>query len=217
MTRSALLVGATGLVGRELARQLAGSERYTTLTLLLRRIAPELAALPKTQALLVDFGALPELPRADDVYVALGTTIKVAGSQEAFRRVDYEYVVNVAHAAHLAGASRLGLVSALGADAGSRVFYNRVKGEAELAVSALGYESVVIAQPSLLMGDRQALGQPERSGEAWAKRLLGPIVRLIPAGIRPVEAAAVAETLRHAVLDGVPGVRRIPSRDMHRR
>jgi uncharacterized protein YbjT (DUF2867 family) len=107
-------------------------------------------------------------------------------------------------------------VSALGADPSSRVFYNSVKGEAELAVAKLGYESVVIAQPSLLLGDREALGQPSRRGEAWARRVLGPLAGLIPAGIRPVEGAAVAAVLREQVLEAAPGVRRIASRDMHR-
>jgi uncharacterized protein YbjT (DUF2867 family) len=217
-SRSALLAGATGLVGRELARQIAATERYGALRLLLRRSAPELESLPGASALLVDFDALPaELPRADDVYVALGTTIKVAGSEQAFRQVDYDYVLAVARAARSAGAERLGIISALGADPTSRVFYNRVKGEMERDVLSLGYASVVIAQPSLLLGDRESLGQAARGGEAWAKRLLGPVSKLIPAQVRPVEAADVARSLIQGVLEGAAGVTRIASRDMHRR
>lgn len=215
-SRSALLAGATGLVGRRLASQLVAGESYGIVHLLLRRAVPELEG-PKLRPLLVDFEALPELPPVDDVYVALGTTIKVAGSQSAFRRVDYEYVVGVARAARAAGARRLGLVSAHGASTGSLVFYNRVKGEAERAVAELGYDSVVIAQPSLLLGDRSGLGQPERGGEAWAKRLLVPLASVIPAGIRPVHAADVAAALIAGVQKAAPGVHRIPSRDMHRR
>jgi uncharacterized protein YbjT (DUF2867 family) len=109
------------------------------------------------------------------------------------------------------------LVSALGADAKSRVFYNRVKGEAEQAVAELGYESVVIAQPSLLLGNREALGQPARSGEVVARRVLGPLSKLIPAGVRPVEASAVASALLEHVLTTSPGVERIASRWMHPR
>ena len=112
-------------------------------------------------------------PPVDDVFITLGTTIKVAGSQAAFRQVDFAFVVNTARAARVAGATRLAVVSALGADAKSRVFYNRVKGEMEAAIAQLGYKSVVIAQPSLLLGDRAALGQPVRSSEVWAARLLG--------------------------------------------
>lgn len=216
-SRSALLAGATGLVGRELARQISGDARYGSLQLLLRRSAAELEALPRVSALLVDFDALPALPRVDDVYCALGTTIKVAGSQEAFRRVDYDFVLSVARAGWAAGASRLGIISALGADPTSRVFYNRVKGELERDVVSLGYASVVIAQPSLLLGDRESLGQAARGGEVWAKRLLGPISKLIPAQVRPVEAADVARSLMSGVLEGKAGVTRIASRDMHRR
>ena len=222
-SRTALLAGATGLVGRELTRQIAGDAHYATLHLLLRRPVPELESLPKVRALLVDFEALPPLPQADDVYIALGTTIKVAGSEQAFRRVDYDYALNVARAARAAGAQRLGIISALGADPSSRVFYNRVKGELERDVVSLGYESVSIAQPSLLLGDRESLGQAARAGEVWAKRLLSPISKLLPAQVRPVEAADVASALINAVRgtsgsrQSAAGVSRIASRDMHRR
>ena len=214
-SRTALLAGATGLVGRELVKQLVESPRYDQIHILLRRAVPELEGQSKLKLQQVDFDALPELPVVDDVLLALGTTIKVAGSQEAFRRVDYDYVVAVARAARAAGARRLGLVSAMGADVTSRVFYNRVKGEAEQAVSGLGYESVVIAQPSLLMGDREALGQPARSGEKLARRVLGPVLGFIPARVRPVEASAVAAALLEHLLTTPPGVERIPSSWMH--
>jgi uncharacterized protein YbjT (DUF2867 family) len=215
--RSALLAGATGLVGRELARQIAQHDAYSALYLLLRRPVDELGKLPRVRPLLVDFEALPSLPPVNDVYIALGTTIKVAGSREAFRRVDYDYVLNVAKAARAAGAVTLALVSALGADASSRVFYNRVKGELEHDVSSLGYASVVIAQPSLLLGDREALGQAPRAGEQIARRLLGPISKLIPGQVRPVAAADVASALLNGALSPALGVTKISSRDMHRR
>jgi uncharacterized protein YbjT (DUF2867 family) len=215
MTKQALLAGATGLVGRELAAQLGSSSEYGAVHVLVRRAAPELAAMPKLVTHVVSFDALPPVPAVDDVYVALGTTIKVAGSQEAFRRVDYDYVVAVARAARAAGARRLGVVSALGADAKSRVFYNRVKGEMQLAIAELGYESIVIAQPSLLLGDRDALGQPTRSGEVWARRLFDPISALVPAKVRPVRASAVAAALIRGVLTAAAGVSYVENRTMH--
>ena len=160
----------------------------------------------------VDFAALPSgLPATDDVYIALGTTIKVAGSEAAFRAVDFDAVVAVARAGRAAGATRLAVVSALGADARSRVFYNRVKGDMEEAIADLGYDSVAIAQPSLLMGDRTALGQPVRSGEVWATRLLSPVMRFVPAGIRPIAAADVAAALIAAMAAAKPGVRILSS------
>ena len=108
----------------------------------------------------------------------------------------------------------MAVVSALGADPASRVFYNRVKGEMQDAVTLLGYTSVVIAQPSLLLGDRAALGQPSRIGEVWAARLLGPLGRVLPKGIRPIAARAVAAALLAAMLEAQPGVRVLKSGDM---
>jgi len=203
------------LVGRELQQLLLASPHYGFVHSLLRRAAVNSAASPKLRELVVTFDDLSALPACDDVFIALGTTIKVAGSEAAFRRVDYDYVVAVAAAGRQAGAKRLGIVSALGADAHSRVFYNRVKGEMQQAISGLGYESVVIAQPSLLMGDREALGQPTRGGEVWARRLLGPVAGLIPASFRPVHARDVAVALLGTSLRGAPGTTVVPSRDMH--
>lgn len=122
--------------------------------------------------------------------------------------------MNAARAARAAGAQRLAVVSALGADPNSRVFYNRVKGEMQAAVAALGFESVVIAQPSLLIGDREALGQPARSGEVWAARLLRPVMGLVPAAVRPIEARSVAQAMLNAMLDAQPGQRMLSSAQM---
>jgi uncharacterized protein YbjT (DUF2867 family) len=212
--RTALLAGATGLVGRALLDALLSSDRYDRVHVLVRRTSPHVHSAPRLKIHEVDFARLPALPALDDVFIALGTTIRVAGSQEAFRRVDFDFVVNVARAAKAAGASRLGVVSALGADARSRIFYSRMKGEMETAVLQLGYESVVIAQPSLLLGDRAALGQPARSGEVWAMRLLEPIGWLMPRDVRPISAQAVASALIAAVLDSLSGVRVLRSSAM---
>lgn len=212
--RTALLVGGTGLVGRELARAIAEGPDYRELHVLVRRPDAALGALPKVALHVVDFEALGAVPTVDDTYIALGTTIKQAGSQAAFRRVDYDHVVNVARAARAAGAQRLAVVSALGADARARVFYNRVKGEMEAAVSELGYASVVIAQPSLLIGDRGALQQPVRPGEVWAERLLNPVKWLIPANLRPILARDVARSLIAATLVAAPGTRVLASREL---
>ena len=174
----------------------------------------ELRAEPRTQrvALLAgDFTRLPTLPVIDDAFIALGTTLKVAGSEEAFRHVDFDFVLNTARAARAAGATRLAVVSALGADSASRVFYNRVKGDMQAAVAGLGFDSVVFAQPSLLVGDRAALGQPVRAGEVWATRLLGPVLWLVPKGVRPIQAHDVAAAMLRAVAEGQPGVRALSS------
>lgn len=195
--RRALLAGASGLVGRALLARLLADERYSQVHVLLRR-ALALPAHSRQVVHRVDFDRLSSLPAVDDVYIALGSTIREAGSRAAFRRVDFEAVLATARAARAAGASRLLVVSALGADPTSRVFYNRVKGEMEVAVAALDYASVVIARPSLLLGDRAALGQRPRPGERLAQRLLGPLAALLPRSVRPIAADAVARALHEA-------------------
>ena len=207
--RIALLAGSTGLIGRSLLPLLLASARYTQVHALLRR--PALADGPKLRVHVVDFQALPTLPPVDDVFITLGTTIKVAGSQAAFRQVDFDAVVNTARAAKAAGATRLAVVSALGADANSRVFYNRVKGEMQNAVSALGYRSVVIVQPSLLLGDRSTLGQPVRPGEVWGGRLLS----WLPRSVRPIADTQVAQALLRALDAPSPGTTLLRSRDLY--
>jgi uncharacterized protein YbjT (DUF2867 family) len=210
--RTALLAGATGLVGSALLSLLLASKHYRGVHVLLRRAAPDIKVSPKLKVHHVDFAMLPAaFPTVDDVFITLGTTIKVAGSEAAFRQVDFAFVVNTARAARAAGATRLAVVSAVGADAKSRVFYNRVKGEMEAAIAQLGYESIVIAQPSLLLGDRAALGQPVRSLEVRLARLLGPMSWMMPKGVRPIHARAVASALLTAILTAKPGARVLKS------
>ncbi|HEY3244241.1 MAG TPA: NAD(P)H-binding protein [Phycisphaerae bacterium] len=116
-SRTALLAGATGLVGRALLSLLLASKHYRSVHVLLRRTPRDIGASEKPQIHQVDFTRLPApFPTIDDVFIALGTTIKIAGSEAAFRQVDFDFVVNVARAARAAGATRLAVVSALGAD-----------------------------------------------------------------------------------------------------
>lgn len=209
---NALLAGATCLVGREIVRQWPGP-----IHLLVRRAVPAPRAGATVQV--VDFAALPgsiALPRAEAAFCALGTTIKVAGSQAAFRAVDFDAVVAFARGCRAAGVARFGLVSALGASARSGNFYSRVKGEAEDALRALGFDALVIARPSLLLGDRAALGQPERPGERWGERLAGWLGPVIPAGLRPIAAATVARALVTTLPVAPPGVTLLDSAALQR-
>jgi len=191
--RKAILAGATGLVGRELLQGLLADRLVAEVHCLGRR-RPDIQHA-KLKAHVVDFAALPPLPSADEVYLALGTTIKVAGSEQAFRAVDFDANLAVARAALKAGTKRAGLVSAMGARAGSRVFYSRVKGELEDALKALPFDGLVFARPSLLIGDRRALGQPERPGEQLGFALGKALGFLVPANYRPIEATRVAKAL----------------------
>ena len=207
-SRTALLAGATGLIGRVLLNRLLAAVEYRRVTVLVRRPPGDIDAHRKLDIRTVDFAKLPTpFPAVDDVYITLGTTIKTAGSQEAFRQVDFDYVVGIADAARQAGATRLAVVSALGANAHSHVFYNRVKGEMQQAIDGLGYRTVVIAQPSLLVGDRAALGQPVRNTEVLVARLLRPVMGFVPKGVRPIDADDVAAAMLKAMLAGAPGTR----------
>ncbi len=205
-----MLAGASGLVGGHLARLISRDlPPQGQLLLPLRQPHAALQALPK--AVLLPWPLPAVLPPLETALCALGTTLAQAGSQAAFRAVDFDAVLAVARAARAAGARRFGLVSALGADPSSSVFYNRVKGEAEVAIEALGFECLVIAQPSLLLGSRAALGQPLRQGEALAQRLAPALAWAVPLRWRPIEATQVASALWAAVQAAAPGVTRLRS------
>jgi uncharacterized protein YbjT (DUF2867 family) len=198
MTTTALLAGASGLVGRALLAQLLDDDG-ATVHALLRREVGDLPASPRLVRHVIDFARPGVLPHADELYIALGTTIKVAGSTEAFRAVDLHAVVGVARSARDAGIERCAVVSSLGADAQSKVFYNRVKGEMEAALRALRFARLVIARPSLLAGARAALGQAPRIGERLSLALLSPVAALLPASVRPIEAGVVGRAMRLAL------------------
>ncbi len=188
-----MVAGATGLVGQALVKQLLADTDCSHVHALARRAS--LQATPKLTTHVVDFTKLGPLPPVDTLLIALGTTIKLAGSKDAFRAVDFDAVIAVARMAHANGARAVGMVSAMGASANSSVFYSRTKGEVEDAVKSIGFERIVIARPSFIGGDRAALKQADRPGEGLAlvaMRLFGP---LIPSNYRTVDADTIAASL----------------------
>lgn len=210
--RSVLLAGATGLVGREILADLLADRTIEAVHCMGRR--PLAVKHRKLQNHVVDFAALPAFPKVDECYIALGTTIKVAGSQAAFRSIDLDAVVAVAIAAQSAGATKFGVVSAMGANPKSRIFYNRIKGEMEVALVNMELKTLVIARPSLLDGDRVALGQPERASEGVGLMLTRLLRPLLPANYRAILAKDVAQALVRSVQAGKPGVVTLLSGDM---
>ena len=167
----ALIAGASGLVGGECLRLLLLSEDYNQVIALVRQ--PVELAHPKLRQLIVDFANLPELPECAgaDVFSALGTTMKQAGSREAFRKVDFDANLSLASLAAKGGACQFVLVSSVSADAHSSTFYLKVKGELEDALKALSFRSLHIFRPSFLAGDRLGSRQSERVGVAVTRAL----------------------------------------------
>ncbi|HET7464700.1 MAG TPA: NAD(P)H-binding protein [Longimicrobium sp.] len=209
--RTALVLGATGLVGGHCLELLLGDGAWSGVTVVARR--PSGRADARLREVAADFGRLGEAAdafAADDVFCCLGTTIRKAGSQEAFRRVDHDYVVSAAELARRQGATRFLLVTALGADPGSRVFYNRVKGEAERDVTALPFEGVALLRPSLILGERDE----RRSAEALAQKaapLLSPLLFGPLRKYRAIPARAVARAMVRLARERFSGVRVVES------
>lgn len=208
--KSVLLAGATGLVGTELLDQLFADSAFSEIRVIARRPIAYLRH-QKLSIHIVDFDKLDQqagLFTVDEIFWALGTTIKQAGSRENFRAVDFGYAEKAAHLAVKAGVKHFLLVSALGANSASSVFYNRVKGEVEQMVMALPFRRVTIVRPSFLLGLREEF----RRGELIIKQF----ARFAPAQYRAVEARDVARALIGAAKADMPGHRTIESQDIPR-
>jgi uncharacterized protein YbjT (DUF2867 family) len=189
-----LVAGASGLIGQAVLEQLLSRPSVETVALVRRPLG---LVAPNLTECVCDFDRLDVqlLPGADVAFCCLGTTLKVAGSKEAFRRVDFDFIVNFGRAAKKAGVKRFVLLSSAGASPNAKVYYSRVKGETEAAVKDVGFERLVIARPSLLLGDRGRLGQPTRPIESAAQGFLRPLVGIIPLAFRPIRAEVVARAL----------------------
>lgn len=177
--KTALLAGATGLVGNFLLFKLLEAEQYDKVIVLTRKNLP--IKHPKIEVRLVNFDTLghKDTASADDIFCCLGTTIRQAGSKEAFRKVDFTYPYQIAQLARENGASQFLLVSSMGASASSTIFYSRVKGEIEHAIGQLGYPSYTVFRPAMLLGNRKDF----RIGEVIFKGidfLLTPFLLGIP-------------------------------------
>ena len=206
---TAIVAGATGLVGQELIRQLAADGTWGEVRALVRRPLPAELARPPVISVQVDYTRLeppPDWAAADHVFCALGTTMRQAGSAAAFRQIDFDYPLALARVVRSRQARHFLLVSAVGAAPTSRVFYSRVKGEVEAAITALGFPSVTIARPSLLLGSR---GEPR-----WGEQLGKVLGVLAPPRWRPVSAARVARALVQAAKRDAAGVHILENRDL---
>jgi uncharacterized protein YbjT (DUF2867 family) len=191
-SRTALLVGATGLVGNELMELLLNQPGYDLVKVFTRRSLRK--NHPKLEEIVVDFDQLYQYKQhfnVDAVYCCLGTTIKKAGSQDAFRKVDYQYPIELAKLAKEADVENFLIITAMGADSNSKIFYNRVKGEVEKHLQRLQLPSLHIFRPSLLLGDRNEFRLGEKIGiilsPIFSWLLVGPLKKY-----KPIQAKNVA-------------------------
>ena len=204
--RTALIVGATGLVGGHCLQFLLQSDEYEKVIILVRR--PLLMDHQKLEEHVVDFGKLDQdaaFIRANDVYCCLGTTIKAAGSQQEFRKVDFTYTVQTCAIAAKNGADQLLVVTSLGANPNSAIFYNRIKGETEAALSKLPCEASHFFRPSLLLGERKGSRPLEKAGISTLKGIsllmAGPLKKY-----KPIDAKVVAHAMVLVALENRSGV-----------
>ena len=204
-----LLAGATGLVGSQVLQRLLADTRCTAVVAPVRRPLP--LQHPRLSAPLLDFDAPPlQAPwwQVDAAICTLGSTLKQAGSRQAFARIDHGYPLAIARAVKMHGCTVFALNSAMGANPRSRLFYNRVKGELEAALQAQDWPQLTIVRPSLLLGPRREF----RLGE----RLAAPLMRWIPGKYRGIEAAVLARALWRLALEEGEGTRIVESDELRR-
>lgn len=191
--KTALLIGATGMIGKQVLQKLLNAPDYSEIRVLTRR--PLQIRSEKLTEIIFDFDQ-PDasMVKADDVFCCLGTTIKKAGSQEAFKKVDFEYPLTVGRLARENGAEKYIIVTAMGADPKSFVFYNRVKGEVQEALVSLNFDALHIVQPSLLLGHREESRFGEKAGE-FVMKIIGPLLIGGLKKYRAIESSKVATAM----------------------
>ena len=208
--RSVLVLGASGLVGSECLRLLLEDETVSRAVVPTRRPLRGFDS-PKLERHVIDFDQLtenPEIFAVDQIFCAFGTTRRKTPSEDEYRRIDFGFPLAAAQLGAERGVTHYLLVSAVGADSRSRIFYNRLKGELEDALKAIAFRSLTIAQPSVLIGER---AEPRLSEKiAWK---LGFIT---PSKYRPVHGTSVARALVNMARADKPGLHIIPNRDIER-
>ncbi|HYX35688.1 MAG TPA: oxidoreductase [Oligoflexus sp.] len=211
----AVIVGATGLVGGCVIQELLAEPRYTHVTSIGRRSqAPQVKKWTERIGPMSDMDALWSEIQADVAFCCLGTTIRKAGSQEAFAEIDWHLPVRFARVARQKGVKQLHVVSSLGADARSKTFYLQTKGRMEEDLKTLGFETLVIYRPSLLLGEREEK-RPFEHFSAAAYRFVEPYYPRFLQTWKPIDAKDVAQVMVQQSLAGIPGTRIMENRDMH--
>lgn len=196
--KTALVVGASGLIGKHLTNKLLASNYYLKVKVIVRK--PLNIIHPKLEQLVMDFDNLDASKIvADDIFCCLGTTMKQAGSKDAFYKVDFTYPLNFAKAGLANGAKQFLLVSSMGADEKSMVYYSRVKGKVEKALSDLRYPTLIILRPSMLAGEREN----PRMGEKIGKVFMDFFSPLIPNNFKVISGEKVAQAMLNLAQKGI--------------
>lgn len=206
--RTALIIGASGLTGQVLVQLLLADSLYSSITIYVRKQVS--ISHPKLKQQIVNYEKLDSAVEADDVFCCLGTTIKKAGSQQAFRQVDLVYPQKVAELQKAGGSKRFLLISAVGADDQSGIFYSKTKGQVEKAIIVLQYACTCIFRPSLIMGERSE----RRIGESIAMffaKIIGPVLVGPLRKYQPVTALSIAKSMQDAALRFEDGIHIITS------
>jgi uncharacterized protein YbjT (DUF2867 family) len=216
MIRNALIAGATGLTGHDLVKLLLKSEYYNSLHIIGRR--PYELEHPKIRSYVVDFENFHDFKTEGiihDVYICLGTTIKKAGSKQAFRKVDLEYVRNIGEWAVSHKVEKIAVISSMGANASSANFYLRTKGEMELCLTDMNFSHIIILRPSLLLGKRHEF----RFAEHLSSLLMKPFMGLMRGRLikyKPVETRIVAEAMFKSTVQADERFIILKNTDIHR-
>lgn len=207
--KTALIVGATGLIGGHLTQKLLNHPSYAKVKVLVRK--PLDYQHPKLEQIIVNFDNFDKsLVMADNVFCCLGTTMKQAGSKEAFYKVDFTYPFEIAKAALQNGAQQYLIVTAMGADAKSLFYYNRVKGEIEKALTDLNFPTLLIFRPSLLLGERK----DSRAGEGFATIIMKAFDFLTPKKYKAINGETVANAMLDLAQKGIKGKQILESGEM---
>jgi len=208
--KTALIIGASGLIGQQLVQQLLEDERYEKVTALVRKpLDIEHDKLTQTR---YDFDwPDADLAIGEELFCCLGTTIKKAGSQANFRKVDYDCIVETAKIALANGTKKIAIISSIGADKDSSIFYNKVKGETEEALRKLKYEACYVLRPSLLMGARDEL----RMGELVGKLAMTAFSFAVPKKYKGIEGKQVAKAMIAVMQSDKTGFQILESDELH--
>lgn len=204
--KTAIIIGATGLVGSSLTQVLIDDLRYEKIKILVRKKIN--LDHPKLEQIIFNFENPDQnVIKGDELFCCLGTTIKKAGSQNAFRKVDFDYPTQIAKIAKDNNIHKMAVVSSMGANSKSRIFYNKVKGEMEETLKNISFQSLIIFRPSLLLGKRDEF----RFGEKVASVFMTTFSIFIPAKYKGIEATKVALAMKHFMNQENDGVKTIES------